>query len=390
MTHAWSGPADVRAFVQRLWDQGRILAARLHGEPLFPLEIALRSPSIADMGSQFGAVQDWARQLQTGTGYTLITREINHRQLGRQRVPAAARFDHADDALRVIGRLTDARRFDQLAAATLAALPELRDWIGSHPLTLVDQADGWERILTILHWFRAHPRPGLYLRQLDIPGVDTKFIEARKALLTELLDLVLPASSVQREATGARQFDQRYGLLGKPTMLRFRLLDRALFISGLHDMTVPLDQFAALAPLATRVFVTENEINMLAMPPLPGAMVIFGGGYAIDRLREIAWLRAGDLIYWGDIDTHGFAILDRLRASMPHTRSILMDEATLQAHRPLWGTEPADKRYGGNLTRLDAAEQALFRALRDNVHGQHVRMEQERIGFGWVRDVLDR
>ena len=390
MTRAWSSSADVRAFVQRLWDQGRILAARLNSEPLFPLEIALRSPSIADMGSQFGAVQDWARQLQAGTGYTLITRDINHRQLGRQQVPAAARFDHADDALRAIGRLTDARRFDQLAAATLAAFPELRDWIGSRPLTLLDQSDGWERILAILQWFRAHPRPGLYLRQLDIPGVDTKFIEARKALLTELLDLVLPASSVQREATGARQFDQRYGLLGKPTMLRFRLLDHKLFISGLHDLTVPLDQFMTLAPPATRVFITENEINMLAMPPLPGAMVIFGGGYAIDRLRDIAWLHARELIYWGDIDTHGFAILDRLRASMPHTRSIMMDEATLQAHRPLWGTEPADKRYSGDLTRLDAAEQALFGALRDNVHGQHVRMEQERIGFGWVRDVLDR
>lgn len=390
MTRAWSSSADVRAFVQRLWDQGRILAARLNSEPLFPLEIALRSPSIADMGSQFGAVQDWARQLQAGSAYTLITRDINHRQLGRQQVPAAARFDHADDALRAIGRLTDARRFDQLAAATLAAFPELRDWIGSRPLTLLDQSDGWERILAILQWFRAHPRPGLYLRQLDIPGVDTKFIEARKALLTELLDLVLPASSVQREAIGARQFDQRYGLLGKPVMLRFRMLDRALFISGLHDLTVPLDQFMALAPPATRVFITENEINMLAMPPLPGAMVIFGGGYAIDRLRDIAWLHARELIYWGDIDTHGFAILDRLRASMPHTRSIMMDEATLQAHRPLWGTEPADKRYSGDLTRLDAAEQALFGALRDNVHGQHVRMEQERIGFGWVRDVLDR
>ncbi|WP_332879727.1 Wadjet anti-phage system protein JetD domain-containing protein [Massilia sp. S19_KUP03_FR1] len=388
MKKPWSSPDDVRASVRRLWEQGRILAARLGGEALFPLEIPLRVPSIADMGEQFGAVQDWARQLQAGSGYELSTRVINHRQLGRQQVPVAARFVTADDALRAIGCLTDARRFDQLAAVTLATFPELRAWVGNRALTLLDQADEWERILVILQWFRAHPRPALYLRQLDIAGVDTKFIEAHKALLAELLDLLLPPSSVQPDAIGARQFEQRYGLLGKPPMLRFRLLDPALYIAGLHDLTVPLDQFMALLPPATRVYVTENEINMLAFPQQAGAMVIFGGGYAIDRLRDIAWLRACELVYWGDIDTHGFAILDRLRASMPHTRSIMMDAATLHAHRPLWGMEPADKRYVGELTRLDTAEQALFGALRDNVHGQYVRMEQERIGYRWVKDVL--
>jgi hypothetical protein len=42
------------------------------------------------------------------------------------------------------------------------------------------------------------------------------------------------------------------------------------------------------------------------------------------------------ILYWGDIDTHGFAILDRLRTGMPHMRSLMMDQATLQAHRSLW------------------------------------------------------
>lgn len=391
---SWSTADDVRVAVQRLWDQGRILAARLDGAALFPLEIPLRAPGVADMGEQFGAVRDWIAQLHAGSksgrgvGYDIRTREINHRQLGRQQLPVAALFSSDADALRLIGHLTDARRFDQLAAATLAVFPALRGWIGSHALTLLEQSDGWERILAILQWFLDHPRPGLYLRQLDIAGVDTKFIESRKALLAELLDIVLPPASVQFDALGARQFEQRYGLLGKPPMIRFRMLDPALHISGLHDLTVPVDQFMAMAPRATRVYVTENEINMLAFPQQPGAMVIFGGGYAIDRLRDIAWLQSRELVYWGDIDTHGFAILDRLRAYMPHTRSVMMDAATLHAHRHLWGTEPADKRYGGTLARLDAAEQVLFDELRDNVHGTHLRMEQERIGYGWVKDVL--
>jgi hypothetical protein len=38
-------------------------------------------------------------------------------------------------------------------------------------------------------------------------------------------------------------------------------------------------------------------------------------------------------------DTHGFAILDRSRRAVPHLRSVLMDEATLLSHRPLWVQE---------------------------------------------------
>lgn len=68
----------------------------------------------------------------------------------------------------------------------------------------------------------------------------------------------------------------------------------------------------------------------------------------------------------------------------------MRDAATLDAHRALWGTEPADKRYGGILTCLDAAEQAVFDALRDNPHGVHVRLEQERIAYGWMMDVLGK
>jgi hypothetical protein len=54
-------------------------------------------------------------------------------------------------------------------------------------------------------------------------------------------------------------------------------------------------------------------------------------------------------LYWGGIDTHGFAILDRLRASIPGAALLLMDENTLQAHRHVWGQEDGDKRHRADL-----------------------------------------
>jgi len=290
--------------------------------------------------------------------------------------------------LRMIGRGAEARRFDALAGATLAAFPALRPWVRAHPLALVAHGDSWPQVLAVLDWFVRHPRPGLYGRQLDIAGVDSKFIEARRGLLAELLDQVLPAEAIVADAPGIKQFEARFGLLSKPAMIRFRLLDPGHFIGGLSDLTIPVAQFASLQSGVERVFITENEVNALAFPLVPASMVVFGGGYGIDRLAQVQWLRSRELLYWGDIDTHGFAILDRLRASLPHARSILMDEATLYAHRHLWGNEDLDKRFSGELERLTSAERKLFLDLLDNRHAERLRLEQERIGYTWVVDTL--
>jgi hypothetical protein len=117
-------------------------------------------------------------------------------------------------------------------------------------------------------------------------------------------------------------------------------------------------------------------------------MVIFGLGYGLERLAEVGWLRSVEVHYWGDIDTHGFGILNQLRANLPEARSFLMDQATLQAHRTLWGREPADRRYTGDTSRLSRDEYALFEDLLAGRYGERVRLEQERIGYGWLETAL--
>ncbi len=121
-------------------------------------------------------------------------------------------------------------------------------------------------------------------------------------------------------------------------------------MQGLTDLSVPADEFGCISLPVQRVFMTENEINYLAFPPVAGSMVIFGGGYGFEALAQAAWLHHCALFYWGDIDTDGFAILDSLRGYLPHARSLLMDRATLLAHRPLWGREASPTRRA--LSRL--------------------------------------
>jgi hypothetical protein len=243
-------------------------------------------------------------------------------------------------------------------------------------------------VLGVLDWFVAHPRSGLYLRQLDIPGVDTKFIESQRGLLSELLDVVLPERAIDSSASGGKAFSQRYGLRTEPPLVRFRLLDASLYVNGLSDISLTPAEFGTLRLPVRRVFVTENRTNGIAFPDQPDSMVIFGLGYGLERFAETPWLRDLDVWYWGDIDTHGFRILDRLRAALPAARSLLMDRATLDAHRSLWGEEPADKRFTGDLSRLSADEQSLFDDLRHDRIGARVRLEQERIGYNWLARTL--
>ena len=391
---AWTTPTDVQAKVRRLWDSGRLLAADLKGEPLFPVSFSLAHPGPEDVSERFEEVRRWIRDLEGGArdakgfGYDIVSVEINNRRIGKNHLPASVIIPSQEDALRLIGKVPEAARFRSLSALTLGTFPELGPWMCSKPLKLLDYAEKWERLLAVLDWLRKHPRPEIYVRQMDLPGVDTKFIESCEGILTELFRSMAPGAETGTGSTGegAKTFEARFGFLSKPSLIRFRILDRRMHIQGLSDLSVPVDEAAALSLPVKRVFITENDINGLAFPPLEGSLVLFGLGYGVDVLSAIPWLREVGIYYWGDIDTHGFAILDRLRTAFPDCRSILMDRETLMGHRDFWGEERSPA--GVALARLTPEENALYEDLLLNRIRYNLRLEQERIGFKWLKDAL--
>jgi hypothetical protein len=199
----------------------------------------------------------------------------------------------------------------------------------------------------------------------------------------------LPAEAVAADRVGVGRFAARYGFLDKPNRVRFRLLDDAIPLlpgPARADVTLDAESFARLALPIRRVFITENETNFLAFPDAAASLVVFGAGYGWDTLARAEWLATCTLHYWGDIDTHGFAILDQLRGRFGQVVSFLMDRATLMAHETLWGEEPDQVTH--DLPRLTESERALFDDLRDNRIGKGLRLEQERIGFHWVETAL--
>lgn len=386
----WTTPADLKTQVQKLWDRGLLLASMADGESLFPRRLTVKGPDSRELSERFPEVRDWIGQLSTAAGpYRIEWRSVNHRVLGTNEIPAAIWIDQLSDALGLIGKRRAADQFAALVELTRDKRPELLPWLTKRPMRTLELAEDWPRLLEIIAWLLEHPRPAIYLRQIDLPGVHTKLIEGHRGVLAELLDLVLPEDSIDVAHTGIGGFCRRYGFLDKPSRVRFRMLDsnaRLLPVEADQDITLTQTAFASLVFPVSKVFITENEINFLAFPDVSDAMVVFGAGYGFDNLAAVHWLHEKKIYYWGDIDTHGFAILNQLRGFFPHVVSFLMDQQTLISHRTLWGVETQPET--GNLTRLNFEESALYDQLRQNQWGEQVRLEQERIGFDFLRDVL--
>ncbi len=402
----WTRPADLRAQTLKLWDKGDLLRALIDPTSWQPRRLRLVVPGSNELGDHLDAVRAWLPELQAVPQVRLVWREFTHRLLGASALPAECWLDTLPDALALTGKTREARRFEALLQATRAhdatLFDDLLPWLRKRPLVALALADEWPRLLSVLLWLQTHPRPGIYLRQVDLPGVDSKFIESQRGVLTELLDLCLPPNAIDASATGLTQFCRRFGFKDKPLRIRLRVLDAALALPGLgpdQDITLTQTDFARLALPVQRVFMTENEVNFLAFPPVAGSVVIFGAGYGFEVLSGAAWLQHCSVYYWGDLDSHGFAILDQLRAHLPHAKALLMDAATLHAHRAQWVTEPAPALR--QLTRLSGPEAALCQSLATGnlaastalvsmrwPLGQAIRLEQERLAFGWVQVAL--
>lgn len=385
----WTRPADLRAQVQKLWDRGELLASLVTGESPFPKRLTLKHPTSAEMTEHFDEARVWIGDIRAMPHCRVEMREFKHRVFGANAVPQEAWIDTVEAALALIGKQRDVARFTALTELTRKHQPHTLAWLAKRPLRALALSDEWSRLLEIVSWLQAHPRPDVYLRQVDVPGVHSKFIEAHRGVLVELLDIILSPEAIDPTASGVSQFAKRYGFRDKPLRIRFRVLDpQYTLLPGdqMQDITLDAESFSRLDCTVTRVFITENEINFLAFPQVKDSLVIFGSGYGFEMLKNAEWLSRCRIHYWGDIDTHGFAILNQLRSQFDHVESFLMDRNTLLAFETLWGKE--EKQTLRDLPRLTPEERTLYDDLRDNRIREKLRLEQERIGFSWVESAL--
>lgn len=386
----FSSPKDIKIRATKIWQRGDLHRAMLEQITLFPLQISLATVSAKKLLVEFSGLQEsisTLRQDSRKQGYLINDKLINHRQLGEQKIPTSISFETEELFLRYLGKTQAFKQFKQLSEHTLLQYPLLLEWLLRYPFKLMKFASVWRQLLQVCAYFESKPQPNCYIRQLDIATVDSKFIEQHKAILTELLDIILPLSARDTTISGLNNhgFERRYGLRYDQPLIRLRILDKQLAINGLSDLTLTLSEFKTFKLAVKTVFIAENKVNGLAFPDAPHAIVIFGLGYAVNLLNNAYCLQSAKLYYWGDLDTHGFAILSRLRSYYPTIESLLMDEKTLQTFENLWVLEPEKTAELGELANLTEVENKLFKFVQHKL----IRLEQERISYAYLLQKLN-
>ncbi len=392
MTSGWTRVDELVATLRKRWDSGRYLRDYASRAQWQPITLPVRAPAASELLDNLDEGVRWAQRFRRdsrtasgGARFAIEMRTIQGKGLGVNDVPARIRLDTFEQLCALLGTTDHVRTLDSIIDQTRCRAPALLAWLTRNPLVAIGHHESWARLLDTVHWIAQHDTSQLHLRHIDVPGVDTKFVERHQKLLGQLLVAMLPTARVD---LAQPSFARRFGFRPKPDYTRFRLLSALpTFPICLTELRLRTDELAALElPVAT-VFVVENEVSYLAFPEVPDAIVVFGEGFHLSSLEALPWLHDKEIVYWGDIDTHGFAILNRLRERFGSVRSILMDHDTLLAHPTQRVTEPSPTAEP--LPHLTEQERALYDDLIEDRFGAAVRLEQERVRFSHLREALE-
>ena len=236
-TRTWTRVEQLVSTLQKRWDSGRYLRAYAAGDKWAPITLPVKGPSAEDLLDHFDEARKWTADFERdagsgGTGserFSVDYRMLRGRNLGVNRIPARIRIDSFQQLCDLLDRTSEVRALDSLLEETRQCVPSASSWVAGHPLVALGYRDVWDKVLTTVVWITTRENCGLYLRQIDVPGVDTNIREGHRKLLDELLTAVLPPDRIDHSWSRA-DFTRRFGFLAKPGYTRFRLLDRLSWV----------------------------------------------------------------------------------------------------------------------------------------------------------------
>lgn len=381
--------ARVASAITQRW--AAAVCAEVAGAEPFRVAVRLRpgvraGSDIANLG--FGRWHEWAQSWRDLMAEQLPGVEIAVARIVVERVPdhvaAELVVTGLDAALALVRRVGEAEPAVELDRARMIARELNEAGAVLTPATLrsvVGLFDVDVRVLIkAVTWLAEQPDlSGSTARQVGAPEMHSKWLERHGRVL--------------REVTGR---DLRAELRPRLAVVHLTYADPGYLATGArrHDAWTTGDVHD-LAYIPRTVLVVENRDSRLWFPPVEGALVVEGGGKAAAALLAgVPWVRsAQNVVYWGDIDADGFAILDHFRRALAapgddgapgrDVASILMDAMAAQRYAHLGVRTDKDGRpippSSTHLPHLTVDETAAYHLVATAGQAKFRRIEQERL-----------
>lgn len=381
-------PEDIKKKSLRLYLD--ILSSSVQGKPAFPRDIPFGKIKSNETLENFSKIKNEISNLkkeskeQKGYGYCIEFTLRKDRRVGEQHFPTRIYFDNLNDYLRFIHKEKEYRSFVLTTQTIVAEIPPMQSWIESNPGKVIENLGKWDDLIKVCKYFIECPKPNLYIRELPL-DISTKFIEENKTLVRNLLDILME-EHLNKDET---DFEKRFNLKYKEPLIRLKILDSEIsqtLFYGVNDLSIPQSQFNTLNVPCKRIIILENKtnysniFNFLTLPSLKDSISIFGQGFGINLLKNAEWLSNKQIIYWGDIDAHGFQILSQIRGYFPQTQSCMMDIETFTEFKDLAVTGTDTKLT--TLKHLNLEEHKMFEHLINLKENN--RLEQEKIPHAYA------
>lgn len=378
----------LRKKLSRLEANGKLYVALAEGSEVPYLSMPLKRPQdIETSWDELLTWQDfWRKAPKASGGHSLWHAEEKRKQtasFGKQLMPVRVFIDTPEDAMALLGLTKKKKEFLAGLSAVESQMPSLRDWYLTY-FGRISAEDFFPMALSIARFMLEQDEREGYLREMAIPGVDTKFLENHNFLVRTLWNALFPENT----AESSDELWEKLFVQKVPTpSICVRSLDEHLRFAGVRKLFLSQDDIADFQPPHRRIFITENKVNGYTFPDAEDSLILFGMGYGVLEMAESApWLADKEIYYWGDLDHDGFNILSNLRKVLPEMKihSFLMDKETLLAY-----VDPKVKDTGNTTTipdYLTVSEKMAWKLIHDNGW----RLEQERIPHEEVEWAVER
>ena len=386
-------PIDVFKLLEKLEETGTLYKPLVYEPETFRMEIPIGAPykllSRQYTQDAFNSIFSWVDSWKSFEKCGIGTMEYTNKRIGTLRpsaVPNRLILHNIQKCFNYINKNEEMDCFLKTYNRLKKFNPLLKKWalkeykMFRYPCYKLDD---FEKVANKIKDVLPEDAPYIFKRELEIPGVDTKFFENNIEAIREMYNALHETSLVN-----VNELYKVLHIIKPPEDKEFipvRFLDAKYRTDNISILKIHYTELKRLSIRPKRVYIIENKETFYHFPIVPDSVVIFGAGISVSGLlKDIPFIEeAKDVYYWSDLDTNGFQMLNNMRKNYPKIHSFLMDMETVMLTKQ-FGVEDTGSDFD-RFEHLLSDEEECFNYLK----ARQLRIEQEKIPWSYVVEKIE-